>query len=112
MTGNSRLNTECISYAKKQFPDSIIIVLLPFLLFYWMAPFLSNMTIGSDYLRYSFSQQLELLFSLKSNSFPTPTFQTNKFSHILSDPINFSQFAHLWRAPYFALIIGFPVLQL
>lgn len=48
----------------------VIIILLPFLLFYWMTPFLSNKILGSDSLRFSFSQQLELLFSLKTGSFP------------------------------------------
>ena len=55
---------------KTPFSVQVIIILLPFLLFYWMTPFLSNKILGSDNLRYSFSQQLELLFSLKTGSFP------------------------------------------
>ena len=47
-----------------------IIILLPFLLLYWMIPFVSNLTIGNDYPLYSIQWQMELLFSIKTGSFP------------------------------------------
>jgi hypothetical protein len=47
-----------------------IIIVLPFLFFYWMIPFASNLTIGNDYQHYSIEWQMELLFSIKSGSFP------------------------------------------
>lgn len=47
-----------------------IIILLPFLLFYWMVPFVANLTIGNDYPLYSIQWQMELLFSIKTGSFP------------------------------------------
>lgn len=47
-----------------------IITVLPFLLLYWMMPFVSNLTIGNDYPIYSIQWQMELLFSIKTGSFP------------------------------------------
>ncbi|RJQ56240.1 MAG: discoidin domain-containing protein [Nitrospiraceae bacterium] len=48
----------------------IIIIILPFLLFYWMVPFVTGLTIGNDYDEYSIQNQMELLFALKTGSFP------------------------------------------
>ena len=48
----------------------LAIFLLPFVLFYWMIPFASNMTLGTDYINYHVFHQLDLLFSVKSGSFP------------------------------------------
>lgn len=48
----------------------ILIIILPFILFYWMAPFVSDLTIGGDYLAYSMTSQNELLFALKTKTFP------------------------------------------
>jgi len=45
------------------------ILLLPFCVFYWQAPFIGNRTIGNDYLAFS-RHQLELRYSLKHGSFP------------------------------------------
>jgi hypothetical protein len=47
-----------------------IIIILPFLLLYWMVPFVSNLIIGNDYPLYSIQWQMELLFSIKTGSFP------------------------------------------
>ena len=47
-----------------------IIIILPFLIFYWMIPFVSNLTIGNDYQLYSIQWQMELLFSIRTGSFP------------------------------------------
>jgi hypothetical protein len=46
------------------------ILLLPFLVFYWQVPFLSNLTIGNDYKLHSIAQQMELQYSLERGSFP------------------------------------------
>jgi hypothetical protein len=48
----------------------IIIIILPFLLLYWMVPFVTDLTIGNDYDEYSIQNQMELLFSIKTGSFP------------------------------------------
>lgn len=45
------------------------IILLPFLFFYWMIPFVSHLTIGSDYLEILHMQE-EFLFSVRTGSFP------------------------------------------
>ena len=49
---------------------NIIILLLPFLMFHWMLPFISDWTLGNDYPCYSIQEQMELMFSLKTGSFP------------------------------------------
>ena len=47
-----------------------MISILPFLLFYWMIPFVAGHSIGNDYQGLTFQGQMELLFSIKSGSFP------------------------------------------
>lgn len=44
--------------------------MLPFLMFHWMLPFISDWTLGNDYQYYSIQEQMELMFSLKTGSFP------------------------------------------
>ena len=39
-------------------------------MFYWMIPFVSGLTLGSDYINYHIYHHLDLLFSIKSGSFP------------------------------------------
>lgn len=51
-------------------PVYIFILVLPFLVFYWQAPFLSDKTIGNDYTTYSIQQQMELHYSLAHGTFP------------------------------------------
>ncbi len=48
----------------------VTIILLPFVIFFWMIPFVSDTTLGNDYPRYSVWHQMELMFSLKMGSFP------------------------------------------
>lgn len=43
---------------------------LPFLFFYWLTPFVSDQTLGSDYINYHIYHQLDLLFSVKTGAFP------------------------------------------
>ena len=47
-----------------------VICSIPFLMFHWMLPFVSELTLGNDYVLFPIDQQLELLFSLKTGSFP------------------------------------------
>ncbi len=47
-----------------------LIIILPFIMFYWMFPFLSAKTLGADYQLFSINEQLEFLFSIKTGSFP------------------------------------------
>jgi hypothetical protein len=47
-----------------------IIIVLPFLIFYWMFPFYTELTIGNDYVRLPIHNQMELFFSIKTGSFP------------------------------------------
>jgi hypothetical protein len=46
------------------------ILILPFLIFYWLVPFVSKYTIGNDYLDYWIEMQLFLRFSIKNGTFP------------------------------------------
>ncbi len=46
------------------------ITILPFILLYWMAPFVTDITLGADYQLFSINEQMELLFSIKTGSFP------------------------------------------
>jgi hypothetical protein len=46
------------------------IIILPFILLYWMVPFLFDLTLGADYQLFSINEQLELFFSIKNGSFP------------------------------------------
>lgn len=48
----------------------LIIPFLPFLIFFWTLPFVSEITIGNDYPRFSIDEQIQLMFSIKTGSFP------------------------------------------
>lgn len=48
----------------------VIICILPFLVLYWLMPFVSDITLGRDYPRFTIHEQKELLFSIKTGSFP------------------------------------------
>ena len=48
----------------------LFIFVLPFLLLYWLVPFISPITLGADYQLFSINEQIELLFSIKTGSFP------------------------------------------
>lgn len=47
-----------------------IILVLPFLMLYWIMPFISDVTLGRDYQNFSINEQKELFFSIKTGSFP------------------------------------------
>jgi hypothetical protein len=64
--GTVSLETE----RKKVLSICVFIIILPFILLYWMAPFLADLTLGADYQLFSINEQLELLFSIKTGSFP------------------------------------------
>ncbi len=49
---------------------TVFIFCLPFLLFYWMLPFVSGRILGTDYINYHIHHHLDLMFSIKSGSFP------------------------------------------
>jgi hypothetical protein len=49
---------------------SSLFFFIPFLLFFWMVPYISDKTMGMDYVLFPIFQQYELLFSLKTGSFP------------------------------------------
>ncbi|WP_041280553.1 hypothetical protein [Desulfosudis oleivorans] len=51
----------------------VVIVALPFLMFHWMAPFVSDLAPGLDYIRYRIWPQAELLFAVRSGTFPLYT---------------------------------------
>lgn len=55
---------------KSAYVPSILILPVPFLMFYWMLPFISDWTLGNDYPCYSIQEQMELMFSLKTGAFP------------------------------------------
>ena len=55
---------------KTPFPVYLTIISLPFLIFYSVLPFVSDILIGNDYLKSNISHQLEFMFSLKTGSFP------------------------------------------
>ena len=46
------------------------ILSLPFVVFYWLMPFISTLTLGKDYAIFPIQHQMELMFSLKMGSFP------------------------------------------
>ncbi|MFA5261108.1 MAG: hypothetical protein WC450_07780, partial [Candidatus Omnitrophota bacterium] len=48
----------------------LAILFLPFFMFYWIAPWASKQTIGNDYCFFPIQNQLYMLFSLKTGSFP------------------------------------------
>jgi len=62
-----------------------VIIILPFLLFYWIMPFVSDLMMGNDF-RYSVHQQMEMLFSIKTGSFPLyhPTYALGQSSITLT----------------------------
>lgn len=59
-----------ISREKTPLISLFIIIMLPFLIFYWMVPFIANQSIGNDYQLTSIENQMELLFSIRTGSFP------------------------------------------
>ncbi|MCK9522280.1 MAG: hypothetical protein M0R76_04440, partial [Proteobacteria bacterium] len=58
-----------ISHIDAAWP-ALAILLLPFGVFYWLVPLFSSLTIGNDYGVFPIQQQLELLFSQRTGTFP------------------------------------------
>jgi Bacterial membrane protein YfhO/NedA-like, galactose-binding domain len=54
----------------KKYWVHLFILLLPFLVFYWQAPFVGKHTIGNDYVAFPIQHQMELQYSLQHGSFP------------------------------------------
>jgi len=46
------------------------ILLMPFFMFSWMIPFISSLTLGNDYQIHAIQEQMELMFSLRTGTFP------------------------------------------
>lgn len=86
-----------LSARTKQTSAGCIIIIMPFLLFYWMIPFIFDVTIGNDYLAFSIKQQMELLFSLKTGSFPlyVPGFASGQSSSALTLGQMFHPLSHI-----------------
>ncbi len=74
----TNLKTNCIFF--------IFCMVLPFAIFYWAFPFVSEWTIGNDYTRFSIHHQLELMFALKTGTFPLyiPGFEGGRTAFALS----------------------------
>ena len=53
-----------------KFAMAVLVLFIPFLMFYWMLPFVSELTLGNDYVLFPIHHQLELMFCLKTGSFP------------------------------------------
>jgi hypothetical protein len=48
----------------------LVLLLLPFIVFFWMVPFVGKYTLGNDYQKYWINMQLHLRFSLEHGTFP------------------------------------------
>jgi hypothetical protein len=76
------------------------IILLPFVVLYWLAPYVSIYTIGNDYPQYSIWEQMELMFSIKNLTFPlfVPGFEGGHSSSALT-------LGQLWHPlPYLSML--------
>ncbi|MRR14631.1 hypothetical protein EG833_04230, partial [archaeon] len=45
-------------------------IFIPFIVLFWVVPFMNDLTIGNDYQMFSIGQQMELMFCLETGSFP------------------------------------------
>lgn len=54
----------------KRHSATIIFFILPYLIFHWMAPFVSELAPGRDFIRYFIWWQTEFLFSMRTGTFP------------------------------------------
>ena len=59
---------------------------MPFVLLFWLCPFVSPWTLGNDYAMFPIQHQLELMFSIKTGSFPlfVPGFSGGQSSSALT----------------------------
>jgi hypothetical protein len=86
---------EELSAGEHPWPTRIIgavILALPFLVLYWLVPFVGKYTIGNDYLQYWIRMQMYLRFSIKHGTFPlyAPGFNGGWTASALS-------FSQLWH---------------
>jgi hypothetical protein len=85
--------------SKKKTPPVIylIIVILPFILFHWIVPFIADKSIGADYQTMSIQNQMELQFSMKTGTFPLfiPGFASDHSSIALTLGEVFHPLSHL-----------------
>jgi len=67
------------------------------MMFHWMIPFVSDRTIGNDYPRFAIDHQMELMFSLKTGSFPlyVPGFAGGQSSSALTQGQIFHPISHI-----------------
>ena len=81
-----------------------LIFFIPFLMFHWMLPFVSQTTLGNDYAAYSIHHQLELMFALKTGSFPlyVPGFAGGQTASALTQGQIFHPISHIssWLPGY------------
>jgi len=86
--------------SQKAFYFHISILILPLLMFHWALPFLSQWTLGNDYPRFPIWQQMELMLSLKSGSFPlyVPGFAVGQSASALTLGQLFHPISHLAAA--------------
>ena len=88
----------------QRFAAAVLFFLIPFLMFFWMLPFVSKLTLGNDYAAYSIHHQLELMFSIKNGSFPlyVPGFSGGQTASALTQGQIFHPISHLssWLPGY------------
>jgi hypothetical protein len=77
-------------------PIYILIIVMPFLMFYWIMPFVSNLMLGTDF-QYSLHQQLEILFAIKTGTFPLydPGYALGQSSVVVTWSQMFHPISHL-----------------
>ena len=70
---------------------------LPFVLLFWLCPFVSPWTLGNDYAMFPIQHQLELMFSIKTGSFPlfVPGFSGGQSSSALTLSQIYHPIAHI-----------------
>lgn len=111
-----------LSQSERETPLLIyfFILILPFLLFYWQMPFASNSIIGQDF-RDSILQHQEILFSIKTGSFPlyNPGYQLGQSSIVLTWSQVFHPISHLssimpgyWNGKAFQWYVFYNLLSL
>ena len=63
-----------------------LVFILPFACLFWLCPFISPWTLGNDYAMFPIQHQLELMFSIKTGSFPlfVPGFSGGQSSSALT----------------------------
>ena len=71
---------------KKAVFIQMFFLVIPFVLMFWLCPFVSSGTLGNDYAMFPIQHQLELMFSVKTGSFPlyVPGFSGGQSSSALT----------------------------